>query len=177
MFDRIPGRWPAWLAVTLAYPVAGLAGYAVAGPVDAPLAGLVAGLVAGAVVGGAQVLAAGARDPRVVAGWVAATAIGLAVGAAVGVGLGLALPAVGLIGGGVIGAGQWLAVGAPVGRLASWPLVTAVAWSVGWAVTTAIGVDPNAGWAVFGVSGALVSQALTLVAARVLRSPVRAVAA
>jgi hypothetical protein len=177
MFHRIPGRWPAWLVATIAYPIAGLAGYAVAGPVDGPVPGLVAGLVAGVVVGVAQVVAAGERDRRVAGSWIAATAIGLGLGAAFGSGLGLALPVTGVVAGGAIGVGQWLAAGTPDGRLVAWPVVTAAAWGIGWVVTTAIGVDPAAGWAVFGVSGALVAQTLTLVGARVLRAPVGVVVA
>jgi len=35
-----------------------------------------------------------------------------------------------------------------------------IAWAIGWAVTASIGVALEAGWPVFGLSGALVSQAI-----------------
>ena len=34
------------------------------------------------------------------------------------------------------------------------------AWALGWAVTASIGVALEAGWPVFGLSGALVSQVI-----------------
>src|SRR3954471_13270872 len=72
-----------WTATLLAFPLAGLAGRAVAGPVDATWTAVLAGTVAGFVLGGAQwlVLRRIGADVR----WIAATAAGL------GVGLGLAL--------------------------------------------------------------------------------------
>jgi hypothetical protein len=35
-----------------------------------------------------------------------------------------------------------------------------IAWAIGWGVTASIGVALEAGWPVFGLSGALVSQAI-----------------
>lgn len=171
MFHRIARHWPVWLVATFAFPIAGLVGRAIAGPIEGVTSGLASGVAAGLVVGSAQVLAAGERDRRVALGWTVATAAGLGLAAGLGAGLQLPLPVVGLVAGTVMGAGQWLAAGAPAGRLVAWPLVVAAAWSIGWTVTTAVGVDPAAGWAVFGVSGALVSQVLTTIGARVLRSP------
>ena len=57
--------WLLWTAGFLAFPIAGLAGSAVAGRVDSPLAALVGGLVTGAVIGAGQWLASRGRlDPR-----------------------------------------------------------------------------------------------------------------
>ena len=64
--------WLIWTAGFLAFPLAGLAGTAVAGRVDSPLAALLGGAVAGLVIGAGQALvsrrgstrAGGSRPPR-----------------------------------------------------------------------------------------------------------------
>lgn len=151
----------AWVATLLAFPIAGLAARAVAGPVDEVWTAALAGVVSGAVIGAAQWLALrriGAADAR----WIAATAVGL------GVGLGLAfavfdygdtvgdLAVVGAVSGLGIGIAQWwLLRGLVEGSLAwLWIPATAAAWTLGWTVTTAIGVDPDDRWANPGLSGA-----------------------
>ena len=69
-----------WVATLVAFPIAGLAGRAVAGPVDTVWTAALAGVIAGAVIGAAQWLALRriGADLR----WIAATAVGLAVGLA-----------------------------------------------------------------------------------------------
>ena len=149
-----------WAATLLAFPLAGVAARAVAGPVDEVWTAAAAGAVAGAVIGAAQWLALRrlGADPR----WIVATAVGLAVG------LGLAFAIfdygdtvgdmwiVGAVSGLGIGLAQWwLLRGLVVGSL-TWPWIpaTAAAWALGWTVTTAIGVDPDDRWANPGLSGA-----------------------
>ena len=146
-----------WTATLLAFPLAGLAGRAVAGPVDSTWTAVLAGVVAGLVLGVAQWLAL--RRIGIDARWVLATAGGLAVG------LGLAFAIFGYgdtvgdmwIVGGVSGLGigiaQWPLLHGLVGGSIAWIPATAVAWALGWTVTTAIGVDPDDRWAVFGLSG------------------------
>jgi hypothetical protein len=153
-----------WTATLLAFPLAGLAGRAVAGPVDARWTAVLAGAVAGFVLGGAQwlVLRRIGADVR----WIAATAAGL------GVGLGLAIAIFGYgdsigdlaIVGGVSGLGigiaQWSVLRRLVNGSMVWIPATAAAWALGWTVTTAIGVDPDDRWANFGLSGALTATVL-----------------
>ena len=67
-----------WAATLLAFPIAGLAGRAVAGPVDSTWTAVLAGAVAGLVIGAAQWLAL--RRIGVDARWIVATGGGLAVG-------------------------------------------------------------------------------------------------
>ena len=55
--------WLLWTLGFLAFPVAGLAGGAVAGPVDDPLAALVGGAVTGLVIGAGQALAGPTGSP------------------------------------------------------------------------------------------------------------------
>jgi hypothetical protein len=42
-----------------------------------------------------------------------------------------------------------------------WVIASGIAWAVGWAVTSGIGVALATGWPVYGLSGALVSQIIT----------------
>src|SRR5690349_24737880 len=77
--------WLLWTAGFLAFPLAGLAGTAVAGRVDSPLAALLGGTVTGLVIGAGQALVSRRRlDPR---WWVPATAIGMGLGLLLGAAL------------------------------------------------------------------------------------------
>jgi hypothetical protein len=167
MFERIAQHWPLWLLATIGYPLAGIAGRLVAGPATTWTAALLAGLVAGLVVGGAQALAMSPRRPDL--RWALAMAVGSGIGLAVSVALGLSPLATGLLAGALIGIAQATVASRaaldPRRSVLAWPVVVALAWGLGWSVTTAIGVDPEAGWAVFGLSGALTSQVVTLAGA------------
>jgi hypothetical protein len=147
-----------WTATLLVFPLAGLAGRGVAGPVDAVWTAFLAGAVAGLVIGVAQWLAL--RRIGADARWIAATAAGLAVG------LGLAyaifgygdtvgdLAVIGAVSGLGIGTAQWWLLRGFVDGSLVWIPATAAAWALGWTVTTAIGVDPENRWANPGLSGA-----------------------
>jgi hypothetical protein len=74
--------WLIWTAGFLAFPLAGLAGTAVAGRVEDPLSALLGGAVAGLGIGVGQVLASRGRlDIRT---WVPATAVGMGLGLLLG---------------------------------------------------------------------------------------------
>jgi hypothetical protein len=149
-----------WIATLLAFPLAGLAGRGVAGPVDTVWTAVLAGAIAGAVIGAAQWLALRriGADVR----WIVATAVGLAVG----LGLAFAIFDYGDTAGdlAIVGAVSGLGVGIAQtwllrdlldsGRVWAWVPAAAASWALGWTVTTAIGVDPDDRWAVPGVSGA-----------------------
>ncbi len=61
-----------------------------------------------------------------------------------------------------IGAAQALVLRQRIGRLAfAWVPTLSALWALGWAVTTAIGVDVESQYTVFGSSGALVVTAAT----------------
>src|SRR5688572_18031428 len=108
---RFPG-WR-WVTVALAFPVAGLIGWTVSGPVDAVAAALLGGAITGAGLGAVQWWAAdGALGDA--AAWVGASAAGYAVGLAAGAalvgyetGIG-ALALMGLVSGAVLGGAQAL---------------------------------------------------------------------
>lgn len=152
-----------WTLGFLAFPVAGLAGTVVAGPVATPLAALVGGAVTGLVLGAGQALA-GRLDPR---RWVPATAAGLATGLLLGstaVGHGTSLPELALMGaitGVPLGAAQALALPAGTRRRWTWAAAVPVLWALGWTVTTLAGVDVERQYTTFGATGALVFSLLS----------------
>ncbi|PWJ51783.1 hypothetical protein SAMN06264364_12061 [Quadrisphaera granulorum] len=159
-------QWAAWMAGTLAFPVAGLAGRALSGPVDGVGPALIGGLVTGAVIGTAQ----GALSPRLpLLPWAAATAAGVSAGlaagsAAVGYGTSLGeLATMGAITGVVTGAAQAVALGGrlPGWRRLAWPVATSGIFAAGWTVTTLFGIDVERQYTTFGATGALVATALT----------------
>jgi len=81
---RFPG-WR-WVAVWLAFPVAGYIGWIVGGRMDAVGAALVGGALTGAGIGAVQWWAADGALGRP-AGWIAASAVGFAVGLTAGAAL------------------------------------------------------------------------------------------
>ncbi len=148
-----------WLPTFLGFPLGGVAAELVAGPVDALIPALVGGALAGTVLGAVQAWALGPSGPPA-RRWIAATAAGLTAGLAIGsavVGYGTSLGDL-VVQGAVCGAGVGAAQALLLrGRLAAlWPAALSALWALGWAITTAIGVDVETQYAVFGSSGAIV---------------------
>jgi hypothetical protein len=158
--------WLIWTAGFLAFPLAGLAGTAVAGRVDSPLSALAGGAVAGLVIGAAQALLSRRRlDLR---RWIPATAVGMGVGlllgaAAVGYRTSLAaLLVMGAVTGLVLGVAQAVALPAAVERRRwIWGAAMPVLWALGWTATTLGGIDVAQQFTVFGAYGALTFSALS----------------
>ena len=157
--------WLIWTAGFLAFPVAGLAGTAVAGRVDDPIAALVGGAVAGLVIGAGQTLASLRRlDLRT---WVPATGIGMGAGLLLGavvVGYDTSLGDLALMGaltGLVLGAAQALAL--PRGTRMRWVWAAAMPalWALGWTTTTLGGIAVDKQFTVFGAYGAVAFSALS----------------
>lgn len=152
-----------WTLGFLAFPVAGLAGTAVAGPVATPTAALVGGAVTGLVIGAGQALA-GRLDPR---RWVPATVAGLATGLLLGstaVGHGTTLPdlaLMGLITGVPLGLAQALALPPGTRHRWAWAGAMPVLWALGWTTTVLAGVDVERQYTTFGATGALVFSLLS----------------
>lgn len=165
--SRILSRdYAKWLAVFLAYPIAGLLGRLIANPADGLAFAFIAAAVAGAILGLAQWLA---LDRHVhAARWVVATALGLGVAFAIVQAIGAtsnaAAPVIGAVTGVGVGLAQSVVRSDRMPSAAVWTLTMGVAWSIAWVVTTSIGVQADAGWPVVGVSGAVVAQALTGIA-------------
>lgn len=157
--------WLIWTIGFLAFPVAGVAGTAVAGRVDSPLAALAGGAVAGLVIGAGQALLSRRRlDPR---RWIPATTIGMGLGlflgaAAVGYRTSLAsLALMGAITGVLLGVTQALALPRATRRRWVWAAAMPALWALGWTVTTLGGIDVDRQFTVFGAYGALTFSALS----------------
>ena len=157
--------WWTWFAGFLAFPIAGVAGTAVAGRVDGPIAALVGGTVAGLVIGAAQALVSRRRlDPR---RWIPATALGMGVGLLLGASVVgyrtslLDLALMGALTGAVLGPVQALAL--PSGTPARWLWGAAmpVLWASGWIATTLGGISVQDQFTVFGAYGAITFSALS----------------
>jgi hypothetical protein len=168
-----------WIIAVVGFPIGGFLGHLVAGPAATVPAAALSGLIAGIIVGLAQALALG-LSPRVMTAWVAVTGIGLAAGlsiltAATGqIESTAEAVALGAVSGLAIGAAQAaILIRERIGNAWLWIPATGLAWAVGWLVTSSIGVALEAGWPVFGLSGAIVSQIITAVVVwRVVRERV-----
>jgi hypothetical protein len=163
-----------WLWVALAFPVAGLIGRAVSGPVDAPLAALIGGALTGAGLGAVLWYVAKNTfgDGRI---WIAASALGYGLGlvagaAVVGYDTDIgSLAVMGAISGLVLGAVQGIALAGQDRRefALAWAVAMPVLLALGWAASTLIGVDVDKQFTVFGAMGAIVFMLLSgLVVAR-----------
>lgn len=158
--------WLVWTAGFLAFPVAGLAGTAVAGRVDSPVAALLGGLVAGLVLGAGQALVSRRRlDPR---RWVPATGIGMSTGLLLGAitvdyGTSMAdLAVMGAITGIALGVTQAVALPHRTRTRWAWAALMPALWSLGWVVSTLIlTTRVDAQFTIFGASGAVTFTALS----------------
>jgi hypothetical protein len=163
---RFPG-WR-WLAVWLAFPVAGYIGWTVGGRVDGVGAALVGGALTGAGIGAVQWWAADGALGRP-AGWIAASAAGFAVGLTAGAALvGYdtdlgALALMGLVTGASLGAAQGLVLAREGFRSLAvpWGLAMPVLFTLGWSVASVTGIGVDDQFTVFGAGGALLFMLLS----------------
>ena len=157
--------WLLWSAGFLAFPIAGLAGTAVAGRVEDAGAAVVGGTVTGLVIGVAQTLVSRRRlDPR---RWIPATAVGMGAGLMLGawaVDYRTSLTSLALMGaltGLVLGPAQALALPRRAAHPWGWAVAMPALWALGWTVTTLAGVHVDEQFTIVGVSGALTFSALS----------------
>ncbi len=157
-----------WLVAIVAFPIGGYIGHMIGGPAATVPAALISGLIAGAIIGAGQALALGLLRPQAMALWAGATAIGLGVAlASVTAVIGQIdtqadAIVLGVVSGLAIGAGQAASLmRARVANAWIWVATSAIAWAIGWTVTSGIGVALASGWPVYGLSGALASQVIT----------------
>jgi hypothetical protein len=157
-----------WVAVAAAFPIAGLVGWGIGGPVDAVEAALIGGALTGAGLGAVEWWAAKGSLGNA-APWIAASAAGYAGGLAAGAAvvgydtdLG-SLALMGLVSGGVLGVAQALAlVRYGDGRLAAaWGAAMPLLLALGWCATTAGGISVEDQFTVFGAYGAVVFMLLS----------------
>jgi hypothetical protein len=157
-----------WIVAIIGFPIGGFIGHLIGGPAATVSAGLISGAIAGAIIGAGQAVALGLLRPQALALWAAVTAIGLGVAlAAVTAVIGqietqTEAIALGAISGLALGAGQAaLLMRERIANAWIWVVASAIAWAIGWAVTSGVGVALDAGWPVYGLSGAIVSQVIT----------------
>jgi hypothetical protein len=163
---RFPG-WR-WVAVAVAFPIAGLIGWTIGGHVDAVDAALVGGALTGAGLGAVEWWAAKGALGRPAA-WISASTVGYAAGLAAGAALvGYdtdlgALALMGLISGAALGGAQGvvLAKQGRRGLAVPWALAMPVIFALGWCASTGIGVDVDEQFTVFGAAGAVVFTLLS----------------
>jgi hypothetical protein len=159
-----------WLPTFLAFPLAGFVAIETVGSLEGPASAAAGGLIAGAIIGAGQWLAL--RSAGIDARWIAFTAVAMAAGmalAAVVTGAGTATADVavtGALAGAVVGGAQSGLLAHGAGPAALWTVATALAWCLGWLVTSAVIVDIERGHHVFGASGAIVATLLTGLALR-----------
>lgn len=163
---RFPG-WE-WVAVWLAFPVAGYIGWKVGGRVEALDAALVGGALTGAGLAAVEWWAAQGVLGRPAA-WIAGSGVGYAVGLAAGAALvGYdtdlgALALMGLVSGAALGSAQALVL-ARQGRRAlalPWAVAMPVLFALGWSVASVTGIGVDDQFTVFGAGGALLFMLLS----------------
>jgi hypothetical protein len=171
----------AWVAVAVAFPVAGYIGWKMGGPVDAVEAALIGGGLTGAGVAVVQWWAAKGALGRAIP-WVAASAAGYAVGLAAGAALvGYdtdlgALALMRLVSGASLGAAQGLVLAREGHRELglAWGAAMPALFGLGWVATSAAGVNVEEQFTVFGAAGAVLFMLLSgLVLARFTPSSAR----
>ncbi len=157
--------WLLWTAGFVAFPLAGLAGTAVAGRVDGPVAALIGGVVSGLALGAGQVVASRRRlDPR---RWIPATGAGMGVGLLVGaavVDYGTSLADLALMGaltGLALGPAQALALPRSARHRWAWAAAMPALWALGWTVTTLGQIHVDQQFTIFGAYGAVTFSALS----------------
>jgi hypothetical protein len=156
-----------WLPSFVGFPIGGLLARVIVGPIDSIGAALAGGAISGVVLGAAQAWGlgwTGAAGRR----WTLATGLGFAGGIAIGaiaVDYGTSMGDFALQGalcGLFVGAAQAVVLHAQLGRAAAlWASALSALWALGWVISTAIGVDVDRQWTVFGASGAITVTAAT----------------
>lgn len=157
-----------WVAVAAAFPIAGLIGGAISGPVDAFGAALIGGALTGAGLGAVQWWAADGALGHAAA-WIGSSAAGYAAGLGAGAALvGYktdlgALAVMGLVSGAALGAAQGLALArqGDMRLAAAWGAAMPVLLALGWCASSAIGVNVDDQFTVFGAAGAILFMLLS----------------
>lgn len=158
-----------WMPSFVGFPIGGLLAHAIVGPIDSIGAALAGGAISGIVLGAAQAWGlgwTGAAARR----WTLATGLGFAGGIAIGataVDYGTSMGDFALQGalcGLFVGAAEAVVLHAQLGRAAAlWAPALSALWALAWVISTAIGIDVDRQWTVFGASGAITVTAATAV--------------
>jgi hypothetical protein len=158
-----------WLPSFVGFPIGGFIAELIVGPIDAVGAALVGGAISGVILGAAQAWGLGWTGPPA-RRWTLATGLGFAAGIAIGAGAvdyGTSIgdfAVEGALCGLVVGTAQAVVLRSQVGPVAVlWAPALSALWALGWVISTAIGVDVDRQWTVFGASGAITVTVATAV--------------
>jgi hypothetical protein len=161
-----PG-WP-WVAVALAFPIAGYIGWKISGPVDAVAAALIGGALTGAGLGAVQWWAAKGALGAPTA-WITSSAAGYGAGLAAGAALvgyhtdvgSLAL--MGLVSGVALGAAQGIVLDRHGDRRLglAWGAAMPPLFGLGWIASSGIGISVEDQFTVFGAAGSILFMLLS----------------
>jgi hypothetical protein len=158
-----------WLPSFVGFPFGGVIAELIVGPIDAVGAALIGGAISGVILGAAQAWGLGWTDAAA-RRWTLATGLGFAGGIAIGaaaVDYGTSMGDFALQGalcGLLVGAAQAVVLRSQLGRAAAlWAPALSALWALGWVISTAIGVDVDRQWTVFGASGAITVTLATAV--------------
>jgi hypothetical protein len=156
-----PRTFFSWVGLNLlGFPLAGLLGHTVAGPVDSVMPALIGGALTGAGIGLAQWLVL-RRNLDMGPEWIVATSAALAVGLTIGamtVGYETTmsqLAIMGAISGAAVGIAQGLLFRDKFSLWHTWMVAMPVLWALGWATSVTI-INEAQQFTVFGASGTLV---------------------
>ncbi|TFC81474.1 hypothetical protein E3T24_15055 [Cryobacterium sp. TmT2-59] len=153
-----------WAPTILSFPIGGWVATALVGPVDSPLSGAAAGAVAGAALGAVQWWALRTSVNWM---WLLGSILGMAAGSALaaaitGAGTTVtALVTAGLVAGTTMGMAQGLSLRRGMRVAGLWAATVGLSWAAGWAITANVIVDTEAGYVIFGLSGALLVTIVT----------------
>jgi uncharacterized membrane protein YoaK (UPF0700 family) len=151
----------AWIGVTLiAFPLAGLLGWAVGGHVDSVGPALIGGALTGAGIGAVQWIFL-KRDLGMTPLWIPATSIALALGLVIGAAVvgyettSSRLVVMGLISGLPVGMVQGVLLRDRFSLWHVWIVAMPLLFALGWFVTEAGGIKVDNQFTVFGAYGAI----------------------
>lgn len=153
-----------WIPTFLAFPLGGLLAALSLGPIETALSAAVSGATIGFLVGIAQWWAL--RPLGVSFDWAWSSAVGLMIGSPIAwvlINFSTTITSLtiwGLITGAIAGLAQALSQRYTTGKSLGWAALVSGAWGLAWFISANVIVDAEAGYAVFGSTGAIVATAL-----------------
>jgi hypothetical protein len=150
-----------WIGVTLvAFPLAGLGGWAIGGHVDGVVPALIGGALTGAGIGFVQWVFL-RRDLGMGPVWILATSAALAAGLTIGAAVvgyettASQLAIMGAFSGAAVGIAQGILLRNRFSLWQAWMVAMPALFALGWVVTEAWGIDVAKQFTVFGASGSV----------------------
>jgi hypothetical protein len=156
-----------WIGIAIvAFPLAGLLGWAIGGHVDGVGPALIGGAVTGAGIGFVQWMFL-RRDLNMGPVWILATSVALAAGLSIGAAVvgyettPTQLAIMGAFSGAAVGIVQGFLLRDRFSLWLAWMVAMPLLFAMAWVVTEAIGIDVDNQFTVFGASGSIVFGVLS----------------